>query len=235
MAPSMSLSPTAAAATLNAAANPTNDPRWNEIRTTAALNAAAAEEARFFAKSVASWYLNTIDPYAPHTRNVESRLRHPLHVVTRRILYGNVRLIGGDGGGGDDDDLEALFNDDDAEIKDGGPEALTRRSAARMEAFLASCSAALREDHPMEGGGDRGVGGGGKIGGGVVAASSSKDGGKGKDAGGIGDGKKNKREPLLDKPIAFSRTRPNSTSKPRTFRQIDLGDLLLMLEVYCRT
>ena len=79
------------------------------------------------------------------------------------------------------------------------------------------------------------MGGGGKIGGGVVAASSSKDGGKGKDAGGIGDCKKNKREPLLDKPIAFSRTRPNSTSKPRTFRQIDLGDLLLMLEVYCRT
>jgi hypothetical protein len=218
MAPSMSVSPTAAAATLNATANPTT------TSNPAALNAAAAEEARFFAKSVASFYLNTIDPYAPHTRNVESRLRHPLHVVTRRIMYGNVRL-GGDGG---DDDLEALFNDDDAEIKDGGPEALTRRSAARMEAFLASCSAALREDHQIEGVDDRV--GGGKICGGVAA---SKDGGKSKDAGGIGDGTKKKREPL-DKSVV-SRTGSNSTCKPRTFRQIDLGDLLLMLEVYCRT
>jgi len=228
----MSLSPTAAAATpLNATANPTTNTNENRMENNLlTLNAAAAEEARFFAKSVASWYLNTIDPYAPHTRNVESRLRHPLHVVTRRILYGNVRLIGG-GGGGDDDDLEALFNDDDAEINDGGPEAMTRRSAARMEAFLASCSAALREDHPMEGGDDRGVGGGGKIGGGVAA---SKDGGKGKDAGGVVDGKKKKREPL-DKPSVASRTRSNSTCKPRTFRQIDRGDLLLMLEVYCRT
>jgi hypothetical protein len=212
MAPSMSVSPTAAA---NAT---TTNP--------ATLNAAAAEEARYFAKSVATWFVNTIDPYAPHTRNVESRLRHPLHVVTRRILYGNVHL--GEGG---DDDLVALFNDDDAEIKDGGPETLTRRSAARMEAFLASCSAALREDHPMEGGGVDRVGSG-SIGDGVAAAD---DGGMGKDAGG-GDGKKNKkkREPL-DKTSVVARTRPSSSAKPRRFRQIDLGDLLLRLEVYCRT
>jgi hypothetical protein len=41
-------------------------------------------------------------------------------------------------------DLEAIFNDDEWEIKDG-PE-LTRRSVARMEAFLATCSVALREE-----------------------------------------------------------------------------------------
>ena len=64
--------------------------------------------------------------------------------MTRRILYGNVHATNDT-----DNDLEALFNDDDAEIKDG-PETLTRRSAARMEAFLASCSVALREDHQME-------------------------------------------------------------------------------------
>ena len=102
---------------------------------TATLSANDAGEARFFANAVASWYLNTIDPYAPHSRNIESRLRHPVHVVTRRILYGNVhanQAVGADVHG--NDDLEALFNDDDAEIKDG-PETLTRRTAARMEAF----------------------------------------------------------------------------------------------------
>ncbi|KAL3800745.1 hypothetical protein ACHAW5_009315 [Stephanodiscus triporus] len=218
MAPSMSTSPTA---TANATtANP------------ATLNAAAAEEARYFAKSVATWFINTIDPYAPHARNVESRLRHPLHVVTRRILYGNVHL----GGDGDDDDLEALFNDDDAEIKDGWPETLTRRSAARMEAFLAGCSAALREDHPLGGeGGDHRVGSG-NVGDGVAPV---EDGGMGKDAGGGGgDGKKkrNKKREPLDKTSVVARTRPpSSSSKPRRFRQIDLGDLLLRLEVYCRT
>ncbi len=73
--------------------------------------------------------------------------------------------------------------------------------------------------------------GGGKIGGGVAA---SDDGRKVKGAGGVGDGKMKKREPL-DEPSVVSRTRSNSTCKPRNFRQIDFGDLLLRLEVYCRT
>jgi hypothetical protein len=165
-------------------------------------------EARFYSKFVASWYFSTIDPYAQHASNVASRLRHPLHVVTRRILYGDVKV-----GDSVEDELEGLFNDDDAEIKEG-PEALTRRSAARMEAFLASCSAALREeDHPiMKGGSGKTI---------ECVAVAAEGGGKGMDAGGLGDGKKEKRT--------------SSSSKPRSFRQIDLGDLLLRLEVYCRT
>lgn len=94
----------------------------------------------------------------------------------------------GSGGG----DLEAMFNDDDAEIKDG-PEALTRRSAARMEAFLASCSTSV--------------------------ASPAK------------------QKPGVDKPALTSRTRSNSNSAsaPSICHQIDRGDLLLRLEVYCKT
>lgn len=172
-------------------ATSTNPPPSNA----AALSATASGEARFFANAIASWYLNTIDPYAPHIQNIESRLRHPVHVVTRRILYGNVHAthqaggnVHGSGGG----DLEAMFNDDDAEIKDG-PEALTRRSAARMEAFLASCSTSV--------------------------ASPAK------------------QKPGVDKPALTSRTRSNSNSAsaPSICHQIDRGDLLLRLEVYCKT
>lgn len=58
--------------------------------------------------------------------------------MTRRILYGNCDVE-------KQDDLEAIFNDDESDIKDG-PEMLSRRTNARMEAFLASCSVALREE-----------------------------------------------------------------------------------------
>lgn len=79
-----------------------------------------------------------------------------------------------------------------------------------MEAFLAGCSAALREeDHPIM----KGVSG--KITEGVAVAAE--------DAGGMmGDGEKKMK-------------RSSSSSKPRSFRQIELRDLLLRLEVYCRT
>ncbi len=201
------------------------------------LTAAASGEARFFANSVASWYLATLDPYAPHTQNVESRLRHPVHVVTRRILYGNIQAAqAADGSWHGEDDLEALFNDDEAEIKDGGPETLTRRSAARMEAFLASCSVALREDignienvMPAKGSG-------------LVSRSSSNSGGtkpkKGVDRGVRDDSKKGLSEKQPETPSNVRRARAMSSSSaknPKTFRQIDHGDLMLRLDLYCRT
>jgi len=202
------------------------------------LTAAASGEARFFANSVASWYLATLDPYAPHTQNVESRLRHPVHVVTRRILYGNIHATeAADGSLHGDDDLEALFNDDDAEIKDGGPETLTRRSAARMEAFLASCSVALREDIgnienviPAKGSGV------------VVSRSSSNSSGtklrNGVENAGKDDVKKGLSEKQPETPSNVRRARAMSSSSaknPRTCRQIDHGDLMLRLDLYCRT
>lgn len=185
----------------------------------------------------ASWYLNTIDPYAPHTQNIESRLRHPVHVVTRRILYGNVHATNDT-----DNDLEALFNDDDAEIKDG-PETLTRRSAARMEAFLASCSVALREDHQMGEHMDNIAENNAP----TVKSSPIIEGGK--------NGKDKKKKIVQDSVPATAakmvqlqelgqsavvRTRSNSRgsnsfSAPKTCPQIDRGDLLLRLEIYCRT
>ncbi|KAL7532889.1 hypothetical protein ACHAXR_009353 [Thalassiosira sp. AJA248-18] len=188
---------TAAASSTNPVSPPTN---------AAALSANAAGEARFFANSIVSWYVNTIDPYAPHTQNIESRLRHPVHVVTRRILYGNVHATHQAGasdnihGGGDD--LEALFNDDDVELKDG-PETLTRRTAARMEAFLASCSVALREEDE----------------------ENEEHGGE------VIEGKNGKKE----KPSLATRNISSSSSTPRNYRQIDRGELLFRLEIYCRT
>lgn len=197
----------------------TNPPPANS----ATLSANEAGEARFFANAVASWYLGAIDPYAPHTHNIESKLRHPVHVVTRRILYGNVHATQAAGAsvhGGDD--LEALFNDDDAEIKDG-PETLTRRSAARMEAFLASCSVALRGDHAIE----------------EHTATAAKSApvieGKGQK---VGKDKNKKQGGVGDAPPALAVRTISSSSQthtPRVSRQIDRGDLLLRLEIYCRT
>ncbi|KAL7550995.1 hypothetical protein ACHAWF_017413 [Thalassiosira exigua] len=210
-----------------------------------ALTAAASAEARSFASSVASWYVHTADPYAPHARNVELRLRHPVHVVTRRILYGkNVRRdaggVGGSDGQGGGDDLEALFNDDDAEIKDG-PEALTRRTAARMEAFLASCSVALREDEEEEAAGEGeghrrrdvgGIGEGERAGG--SASSAGRNGKRGKGRGGEAT-KKKAPLPQLDKPPAAKRNISTASSAGKIYPQIDRGDLLFRLELYCRT
>mmetsp|Transcript_21161 Transcript_21161/g.32299 ORF Transcript_21161/g.32299 Transcript_21161/m.32299 type:complete len:640 (-) Transcript_21161:29-1948(-) len=174
----------------------------------AVLSANESSQARHLANSVASWYLATLDPYAPHSQNVELRLRHPVHVVTRCILYGN---IGGIEAGGTEE-LEALFNDDDAEIKDGGPETLTRRSAARMEAFLASCADALRadddphHDEPRE-----------------LADE---------------DGKDTIIKKTIPRPSATP-TRATSTASssktPKIHRQIEHGELLLRLDLYCRT
>lgn len=203
------------------AAPPTNPHSSNG----AALSTAASSEARHYACAVASWYANTIDPYAPHAQNVESRLRHPVHVVTRRILYGNCDPAAGASVHGEDG-LEALFNDDDAEIRDG-PATLTRRSAARMEAFLASCSVALRAE---EGWGM--VDGMGKIGDDAAAASTAVDEGKGKNG---KDKKKNKQAQGLDKPPTTARTTSGSSAAPRICRQIDRGELQLRLNLYCRT
>ena len=219
-----------AAATTNPASN-----------NAAALSATAAGEARFFANAIASWYLSTIDPYAPHKHNVESRLRHPVHVVTRRILYGNVHAQQTNTNGGDSDnnnDLEALFNDDDAEIKDG-PDNLTRRSAARMEAFLASCLVALRiEESPDTPSNIIPPSSPGR-----TAEGGSKKGKSGKD-------KKTKlptdvpankiQLQELGQSTVVGRGRANSRGSnpfgaPKIFPQIDRGDLLLRLEIYCRT
>ena len=172
----------------------------------AVLSANESSQARHLANAVASWYLATLHPYAPHSQNVELRLRHPVHVVTRCVLYGN---IGGIEAGGTED-LEALFNDDDAEIKDGGPETLTRRSAARMEAFLASCSDALRgndDDEPRELAN--------------LADIKNKDAARGKDK-------------AVTRPSLLSPTRATSTA-PKIHRQIEHGELLLRLDLYCRS
>jgi hypothetical protein len=222
MAPSISISPDAAtkAAFLSTSSLPTSTTRTITNRGAAVLPPPAAEQARYYAKAVCAWYYNTLDPYVAHSRNVESRLRHPLHVVTRRILYGNVELDcsttdnnttaggGGGGGGNDDGDLETLFNDDDDVVEilmKDGESLTTRRSWARLEAFLASCAAAIREDnshHAI-------VGDGTLIG--TVLRQQQHGGG------------------------SSSPIRKGGGGKPQSFRQIDLGDLLLRLEVYCRT
>ncbi|KAL7498158.1 hypothetical protein ACHAWT_007838 [Skeletonema menzelii] len=173
----------------------------------AVLSANESSQARHLANSVASWYLATLDPHAPHSQNVELRLRHPVHVVTRCILYGNISGIEA----GVTEELEALFNDDDAEIKDGGPETLTRRSAARMEAFLASCADALRGDEDPRHDEPR-----------KLADGEGKDGSK--------------------KPISRPTSTPtratstaSSSKTPKMHRQIEHGELLLRLDLYCRT
>ena len=56
----------------------------------AVIGSTRSEELRTCAKAVASWYAKTSDPYAPLKQNIEARLRHPVHVLTRRILYGTV-------------------------------------------------------------------------------------------------------------------------------------------------
>jgi hypothetical protein len=181
----------------------------------AVLSANESSQARHLANSVASWYLATLDPYAPHSQNVELRLRHPVHVVTRCILYGN---IGGIEAGGTDE-LEALFNDDDAEIKDGGPDSLTRRSAARMEAFLASCAAALRGDDDPHHDEPRRLAK-------LADNKTTNDDGK-------GSSKKDIPRPSTTPTRATSTA--SSSKTPKIHLQIEHGELLLRLDLYCRT
>lgn len=183
-------------------------PPLTNTNNAAVLSANESSQARHLANSVASWYLATLDPYAPHSQNVELRLRHPVHVVTRCILYGNISGI--EGGG--TEELEALFNDDDAEIKDGGPETLTRRSAARMEAFLASCADALRGDEDP----------------GHDEPRNLTDDGDGKDV-----SKKTIPRPTATPTRATSTA--SSSKTPKMQRQIEHGELLLRLDLYCRT
>lgn len=134
-------------------------------------------------------------------------MRHPVHVVTRRILYGAVE--------GAQDDLEVAFNDDEAEIKDG-PEVLSRRSAARMEAFLASCSVALREeDVDIEN----------------VVPKKKSGGDEDKNGQKKAQGKVTNSERGI---IIRARSNPSGKT-PKTYRQIDHGDLMHRLELYCRT
>ena len=172
----------------------------------AVLAANESSQARHLANSVASWYLATLDPYAPHSQNVELRLRHPVHVVTRSILYGNVSGIDARG----TEELEALFNDDDAEIKDGGPATLTRRSAARMEAFLASCADALRgDDDPHD------------------QPRELSDDNHGTDV--------KKTIPRPNATPSRATSTASSSVTPKIHRQIDHGELLLRLDLYCRT
>lgn len=155
--------------------------------------------------------------------------------MTRRILYGNIHATqAADGSLRGEDDLEALFNDDEAEIKDNGPETLTRRSAARMEAFLASCSAALREDNIED------------IENIIPTESGSKGGTKSERTKNTNTGKKGAKESQaeslnekqLDTPSNGTRARAMSNSSLKslkTFRQINHGDLMLRLDLYCRT
>ena len=213
-------------------------------------------------------------------RNIEGRLRHPVHVVTRRILYGNVHATtaavdydthttnDNDSNNNNNnningntattsihntDNLEALFNDDDAEIKEG-PESVSRRSAARMEAFLASCAVALRDEeeeghdaHPTVN----------NKGGATSATSNVKISGENNRSisgvsgsishrGVVGNGTRMDKKKLSSSAAAAAsessvvvsaRARSNSSSckQPKRCRQIDMGDLLLRLEVYCRT
>ena len=227
MAPSIiSVSPDAAAkaAFISTSSLPLSTTRTMTNRGASVLPPPAAEQARYYAKAVCSWYYNTLDPYVPHSRNVECRLHHPLHVVTRRILYrGNdAELDKGEEEEEDEGDLETLFNnddDDDVVTKDGElSTTTTRRSRARMEAFLASCAAAIREDHA------------------TTATTTTTT-----------TNQTTTTTTGVDGTVMIGALRQggswtaNTTSirkggkKPRSFLQIDLGDLLLRLEVYCRT
>lgn len=222
----------------------TPTPSASSNNNAAILSTAASSEARFFANAIASWYVNTIDPYTPHAQNIESRLRHPIHVVTRRILFGNVHAAHQANGGDNQqgllhtiNDLEAAFNDDDAEIKDG-PEALTRRTAARMEAFLASCSTAVREEYrTTDNIEENTVSSGMKP---PITPSAAKM-NNNKEGSGENNNNKNqdgnkKRSSSVDggKPGLPARTISSSSSAPKVCRQIDRGELLFRLEIYCR-
>ena len=73
------------------------------------ITPSSSAQARFYASTITSWYLHTLDPHVPNRRNIECRLRHPVHVVTHRILYGRVDV--------DDVDrtkreLELIFNNE---------------------------------------------------------------------------------------------------------------------------
>ncbi|EJK50064.1 hypothetical protein THAOC_31003 [Thalassiosira oceanica] len=166
------------------------------------LSVSQSAKTRYYANAVSSWYCSTLDPYTPHASNVASRLRHPVRVITRRILYGDVDkvLVGAEDG---EDNLEAEFTNDDADIKEG-PEHLTRRTQARMEAFISSCSVALRAED--EDGVD------------IDDTTTTERANRAVASGGKGN--------LLVR---------NVSTSSKVYRQIDHGDLMLRLDLYCRS
>ena len=165
------------------------------------LSVSQSAQTRYYANAVSSWYCSTLDPYTPHASNVASRLRHPVHVITRRILYGDVDkvLVGAEDG---EDNLEAEFTNDDADIKDG-PDHLTRRSQARIEAFISSCIVALRAED--------------------------------EDGVDIDDTTTTERANSAIAGGGIVRNVPTSSKSPSVYRQIDHGDLMLRLDLYCRS
>lgn len=123
--------------------------------------------ARSLAQEAASWYLSHLEPTSPNADNVKAYLRGPVLALTLKVLLSPESAIpgleieeeaacaveeekksGGDGNAtswrkflhrkeGDDD--VAVWDEQDQDAYDS----LDRRTQARMEAFLTSCSLAL--------------------------------------------------------------------------------------------
>jgi len=99
---------------------------------------------------------------------------------------------------------------------------LTRRSAARMEAFLASCAAAMRGDDDPHHDEPRTLA---KLEDNKTANDDDDDGKK--------DSKKDVSRPSTAPTRATSSA--SSSKTPKIHRQIEQGELLLRLDLYCRT
>jgi len=154
---------------------------------------------RAVAEDVADWYLGpALDRTVPHSLNVKDRLRRALLVITRRILLDGPwdevdAFVGGGGSGiggsdallaGGSGDLASgwrlYLDQENASIAvdgngDDSKQELSRRSQARLRAFLSSCKWAVPDDPfptPSGGGSAHGGGGGGSGGSGGAAAGA---------------------------------------------------------------
>lgn len=123
--------------------------------------------ARSLAQEAASWYLSHLDPTCPNAENVKAYLRGPVLALTLKVLLSpdivpagleieneaaacvveEEKKSGGGDGANERSWRKYLEEDDDVVVWDEQDQhaydSLNRRTQARMEAFLASCSLAL--------------------------------------------------------------------------------------------
>ena len=112
------------------------------------------------AQDAASWYFSHLDPFSPNHDNIRRFLRGPLLAVTIKALYCTTLDPAGGGGAPEEEKkaseswreyLDPILAEETFGFNEKGQSAydsLSRRTKARMEAFLAGCTLAVPGNVP---------------------------------------------------------------------------------------
>jgi hypothetical protein len=178
------------------------------------------------AHDAASWYFSHIDPYSTNQENIRNHLRGPLLAVTANTLQEQKIPIESPveeekKSGGGESWKDFIQPEGPGYVKaQAAYEALSRRSKARMEAFLAGCTLAVPSEVFQDGRNSE------------ADLVDLQDG-----LTGFGVSKPSKQERLLSSVTEQGKTFIRQISKASSIKhpQIEDADLVLRLELYIRT